>query len=232
MTRDDGTNTGTGDPQAGGATSASPPPAPVPPMPPAPPVGVTRAPQEGVPQIGATVALSPGAPEPDRPESRGIAGPLAGTMPEHRDGRSRLTRPGMLQALREGGSVIHNNRIITREADLPSETELAEGDPQAIERARANLRERRAALDADEARLESMTRGDAADVVTDSARTNRNPRGRAPEGGASGTQGGNVQTAEQAEGGAASGARTAGGGGGAQANRTGGGNAGGGAART
>lgn len=179
-------------PPAGAVGSPGQPPAPpTPPAPPAPHGGGTGAapsPREGVPQVGGTVALTPGQGEPDRPETRGIAGGLAGTLPEHRDARGILTRTGMESVIKEGGSVLYKGRTIARVEDLPNETELAGGNPLALETAKRHLSQRRAALDAEEAQLREQER--------DAQEQRQPPRqaGQAAEGGASGTRGGNDPT--------------------------------------
>lgn len=78
-----------------------------------------------------------------------------------RDDKGRLTRHGMEQAIRGGGSVLHDGRTITRVQDLPSEAELAQGDTAAEEAARASIAERQAQLDRERAILDGR-RADAA----------------------------------------------------------------------
>ena len=72
--------------------------------------------------------------------------------------KGRLTRHGMEQALKAGGSVLHGERIITNAKDLPSEAELASGDIAAEDAARASIAERQAALDRESAILNSRAK--------------------------------------------------------------------------
>ena len=56
-----------------------------------------------------------------------------------RDAQGGLTRAGMEQVLREGGSVLHKGQVITTAAGLPSEADLAAGDEDATRRALEGL---------------------------------------------------------------------------------------------
>jgi hypothetical protein len=70
-------------------------------------------------------------------------------------GKDRLTRAGMLDRVRRGQGVIYKDRVITTEADLPSDAELAEeGGPDAVAVAEADLKRRREALENDQKRLD------------------------------------------------------------------------------
>ena len=61
---------------------------------------------------------------------------------------SRLTHADMIRIIRdEGRSVIHGERIISSLDELPSEIELAHGDPAAEKRALENLVKMKAHLD-------------------------------------------------------------------------------------
>jgi|ERR1043165_4290346 large subunit ribosomal protein L21 len=62
-------------------------------------------------------------------------------------------REHMAQVLSEGGGVYHKGRILTSQHELPSEAELAKGDPVREARAKESIAARRAALDAEEAKL-------------------------------------------------------------------------------
>lgn len=64
-----------------------------------------------------------------------------------------LSRSEMEAIIAGGGSVLHGGRIITRVADLPSELDLAAGDPEREAAAAAELEQRIAALEAQLARV-------------------------------------------------------------------------------
>lgn len=101
-------------------------------------------------------APTPGSPAPD-PALAGAA-PPGGDAPHprgepRRDARGNLTRAGMEQVIREGGSVLHNGRVIGRVEALPSDADLAVGDEQATTAALDGLRAQREQLDAQERKL-------------------------------------------------------------------------------
>lgn len=60
-----------------------------------------------------------------------------------------------------GGSVYYKGQIIPPGAKLPTEAELAQGDPARVAAARAAIAARRAALDAEEAMLSAPGGGQA-----------------------------------------------------------------------
>lgn len=64
-----------------------------------------------------------------------------------------LSRNAMLQHIQEGRSILYNNQILSRVEQVPSEAELAKGDPEAEKLARANLAQRKADLAAESALL-------------------------------------------------------------------------------
>jgi hypothetical protein len=73
-------------------------------------------------------------------------------MPE-RDREGRLTRAGMEEVIREGGSVLHNGEVHTDLQRLPSSVDLARGDAVRERQERDRLLGHRAALDAQLAQL-------------------------------------------------------------------------------
>lgn len=75
-------------------------------------------------------------------------------------------RKHMGQVHAEGGSVYHKGRIIPPGAELPTEAELAAGDPGREAAARASIQARRAMLDAEEAMLSATSgAGDEGDEL-------------------------------------------------------------------
>jgi hypothetical protein len=72
-----------------------------------------------------------------------------------RDAKGKLTRHGMEEAIRNGGSVIHNGVVVSRLDQLPSEAELAQGDTAAENAALSSLDDRQAALDRERALITS-----------------------------------------------------------------------------
>lgn len=79
------------------------------------------------------------------PERVALAMP-AFVEPKRKSGK--LTRDGMLQVIREGGSVIYNGRILWRAQDLPDELEIAGDDEAARAVAVAKMKKQQAALTA------------------------------------------------------------------------------------
>jgi hypothetical protein len=77
------------------------------------------------------------------------------------DPQGNLTRAGMEQVLREGGSVLHKGQVIGRAEALPTEADLAAGDEQATAKALEGLKAQRDALDAQEKKL-LASRGESA----------------------------------------------------------------------
>jgi hypothetical protein len=69
------------------------------------------------------------------------------------DQNHKLTRAGMEQIIKGGGTVLHKGAIIGRVEALPSEADLAAGDEDAERRALAGLEEQQRALDAQRDRL-------------------------------------------------------------------------------
>jgi hypothetical protein len=69
------------------------------------------------------------------------------------DKNNMLTRAGMEQVIREGGTVQHKGKLYSRIESLPSEADLAAGDEDAERRALAGLEEQQRALDAQRDRL-------------------------------------------------------------------------------
>jgi hypothetical protein len=70
-----------------------------------------------------------------------------------RDGDGRLTRAGMEHAIRNKGSVLHNGAVHTTFDTLPTNADLAKGDPDMEDHARAELLQARAAIDAQLAKI-------------------------------------------------------------------------------
>jgi hypothetical protein len=68
-----------------------------------------------------------------------------------------LSRDEMVKIIAGGGSVLHGGRIISREADLPSEADLAQGDPARAADVAADLQAQIAALQAQVAQLQAPT---------------------------------------------------------------------------
>lgn len=50
-----------------------------------------------------------------------------------------MTREDFFRVLREGGSVVYNGFLVKTVADIPSEAELAKGNPDAEAEAKANI---------------------------------------------------------------------------------------------
>jgi hypothetical protein len=116
-------------------------------QPPQPPERQPRASR----QTAATVAQPP-ASQPPPP-----------TGPAY-DGKRNLTRAGMEQVHREGGSVLYKGTIIPPGAPLPSEAELAVGDETATAAALEGLRAQREQLDRQERAL-LAAKGQTADAA-------------------------------------------------------------------
>jgi hypothetical protein len=77
---------------------------------------------------------------------------IPGAHPDHyRDGK--LTREGMVAAVRRGGSVLHKGAVINDERKLPSEADLAQGDARATQQALAGLDAQQRELDAQRQKL-------------------------------------------------------------------------------
>lgn len=70
-----------------------------------------------------------------------------------------IGRAAMEQAIRSGGSVMHQGRLITTVEQLPSEAELAAGDPEAEQAAQASLQAKVAELQRQLAQLEARQAG-------------------------------------------------------------------------
>jgi hypothetical protein len=67
---------------------------------------------------------------------------------------AQLTRDEMAAVIAGGGSVLYEGRTIWRAQDLPSEADLAQGDPEKEAAASASLQEQIAQLQADLAKLQ------------------------------------------------------------------------------
>lgn len=78
---------------------------------------------------------------------------------------ANLTRKDMIEILREGGSVIYNGFHIKDLRNLPSEAELALGDPDRERAALAELQAQKAELDAQLLLLQQASTKVDADVV-------------------------------------------------------------------
>lgn len=99
--------------------------------------------------------------------------------------RGMLSRQEMERVIQQGGAVLYRGRSIARVQDLPSEAELAQGDPQAELQAAANLQTQMAELQRQLAQLQPAApsgeggdetgdeTGDQADVETTTERTRR-----------------------------------------------------------
>lgn len=119
-------------------TNPNPSEAPLQPNPQSPPVHshVVAARPEPLPSIAAAEAAS--APPTAEPE---------------RDSDHRLTRRGMEAVIRAGGSVMHNGRFVSRVEELPSQADLAKGNPEMERATRASLQQHRDYIDAEIAKL-------------------------------------------------------------------------------
>lgn len=69
------------------------------------------------------------------------------------DANGIITRAGAEAAIRDGGSVLYKGTLRKTLADLPTETELAVGDPEATKKALDGLAAQRKALDEQEQKL-------------------------------------------------------------------------------
>jgi hypothetical protein len=65
----------------------------------------------------------------------------------------KLTRAGMEQAIKDGGSVMYKGKILTSLDQLPSEADLAAGDSQRESQARENLLKQKDAIDKELAKI-------------------------------------------------------------------------------
>lgn len=92
-----------------------------------PPQQVTQTKRGATPSLQTDAVVAPGAPRGTPHEG----GPDL-TSPMHaapaRDALGRLTRAGMEQAIRRGGSVQYQDRLVTNPGELPDEAELVKGD--------------------------------------------------------------------------------------------------------
>jgi len=68
---------------------------------------------------------------------------------------SSLSRADMEQIIREGGSVRHKGKVITRVQDLPTEADLSEGSPDRMAAALADIDAKIAELEAQKLRLQA-----------------------------------------------------------------------------
>ncbi len=66
----------------------------------------------------------------------------------------RLTHEQMIATVRRGEGVMHNGRVITKEAELPTPAELAQGDPAAEANTLAALQQQMTDLQAQMALLQ------------------------------------------------------------------------------
>lgn len=78
-----------------------------------------------------------------------------------------LTRQEMEQVIRDGGSVLHGGRLYTKIATLPTEAQLAAGNPEQEAAAKANLQSQVEALQAQLADLASSQSAPAAPSTYD-----------------------------------------------------------------
>lgn len=72
---------------------------------------------------------------------------------KYRNGR--LTRDGMIEVIKAGGSVLHDGKIYSKVSDLPDEATLTEGDEQGARQAQAGIDAQIAALAAQRAALDA-----------------------------------------------------------------------------
>lgn len=108
------------------------------------------APHPVVPPPAAAAPPPPGpAPALVAPSATATAPPAAG----NRTPDGKLTRYGMEQVIRSGGSVLHDGVVRARIEDLPTEAQLAKGNTAAEDAALNNINRQRAELDAQEAQL-------------------------------------------------------------------------------
>lgn len=103
---------------------------------------------------GSTVTIAPIAGQA-RPAGAAPATPAAPPPPADHRVDGKLTRAGMEHAIRAGGSVIHDGRVVSRIEDLPTEAQLAKGNTAAEDAALNNINRQRAELDAQEAQLKA-----------------------------------------------------------------------------
>ncbi len=67
--------------------------------------------------------------------------------------KGRIDRSSAEKIIKRGESVSFNGRVISHVDDLPTEAELAAGDEDRERQAEAHLRQRRVAIDAEEATI-------------------------------------------------------------------------------
>ncbi len=70
----------------------------------------------------------------------------------------KLTRKGMEQIVQGGGSVLHKGQLFTTVAQLPTEAELAKGNPLAERAAEQDLKRRLAETQAELDKLKAATK--------------------------------------------------------------------------
>jgi hypothetical protein len=78
-----------------------------------------------------------------------------------------MTREEMIGVIRSGQTVIHKGRLLVTEADVPSEGDLAQGDPAKIQAARKTLEARKRAIDLELAALEAPIKPEPTAKATD-----------------------------------------------------------------
>lgn len=69
------------------------------------------------------------------------------------DKQGKMTRAGMEQVIRDGGSVLHGGKLHTRLDTLPTAADLAAGDEQATAEALAGIEAQQKSLDAQRQKL-------------------------------------------------------------------------------
>lgn len=83
--------------------------------------------------------------------------------PNPYDETGHLTREGMVQIIRNGGSVLYGSALIWREEDIPSEAQLAKGDARKSVQAAKHIDEQIAELQKQKALLKNDTELHAGD---------------------------------------------------------------------
>jgi hypothetical protein len=84
-------------------------------------------------------------------------------MPETPKPTDRLTHEQMVQLIRSGKAIMINGRVITDEADLPSEADWAAGDPGSEDAVLDKLKSQQAELDRQVTSLEKSKAKNKAD---------------------------------------------------------------------
>ena len=100
-------------------------------------------------------------------------------MAKTRNRPERLSRKDMEDLIKSGQSIIHDGQMITRCEDLPTEVDLALGDPAKENETEANIDRQIASLQAAKAQLEAGRQAKA-ESKPDAAHLETNPPKPAP----------------------------------------------------